>query len=117
MELSGCYSVENLLDIFARCESQKAEVSAIDSDNGNILAIEAVYAFEQGAVATLAHHHCILGLSSDDVVVDVFGRNRTRSELFDIFGELSVYGVIKAVMLYGSEDCVDIPGAKRDAFS
>ena len=91
-------------------------MTAIYAYNGNIGSIEAMHTLQKCAVATVAHHNGIFGLLTYDTVVDKFRRNRTRGELFDILGKLSIYGVIEAVTLYGSEDCFDILGAWRDTF-
>ena len=92
-------------------------MSAIDTNYGDVGSVEAMHTLQKGAVATIAHHHRLRRLLTYDAIVDKFGRNSAIGELFDILGKAFVYGVIEAVTLYGSEDCLDILGAWRDTFS
>lgn len=66
--------------------------------------------FEQSAVAAIANHDRMGGMSSDRGSVDLFGGDVASSQCPDFGGELLVEDVVEAETMQGIEQLLDFCG-------
>ena len=82
---------------------EEAEVSEVDPRHGNRLVAQALYAFEQGSVAAVAHHDALARLRARGVAVYVGGVDHATERVGHDAGELLVHGESEAVAFDGAE--------------